>query len=67
MFGGKTARVFNDGLTPIAWDTGTLTTSLVYGPQGPDHQITTTGSGTASAWLYLDRQRTVRATAGADG
>jgi len=67
MFGGKTARVFHDGLTPIAWTTSDLSTNLVYGPQGPDHQVTTTGSGTTSSWLYLDRQGTMRATAGADG
>ncbi|OZB85889.1 RHS repeat-associated core domain-containing protein [Microbacterium sp. 13-71-7] len=67
MFGGKTARVFHDGLTPIAWTTSDLSTNLVYGPQGPDHQVTTTGSGTTSSWLYLDRQGTVRTTAGADG
>ena len=67
MFGGQTARVFNDGLTPIAWATATLTTDLVYGPQGADHQLTTTATGKTSSWLYLDRQRTVRATAGSDG
>lgn len=67
MFGGKTARVFHDGLTPVSWTTSDLSTNLVYGPQGPDHQVTTTGSGTTNSWLYLDRQGTVRATAGADG
>ena len=34
---------------------------LVYGPQGADHQLTTTATGRTSSWLYLDRQRTVRA------
>lgn len=29
MFGGQTARVFNDGLTPIAWATSTLSTDLL--------------------------------------
>ncbi|SFR53955.1 RHS repeat-associated core domain-containing protein [Microbacterium azadirachtae] len=67
MFGGAATRVFNDGLTPIAWATGTVTTDLVYGPQGADHQLTTTATGKTSSWLYLDRQRTVRATAGSDG
>ncbi|WP_439902366.1 RHS repeat-associated core domain-containing protein [Microbacterium azadirachtae] len=67
MFGGAATRVFNDGLTPIAWATGTLSTDLVYGPQGADHQLTTTAAGKTSSWLYLDRQRTVRATAGSDG
>jgi hypothetical protein len=29
MFGGAVTRVFNDGLTPVAWATGTVTTDLV--------------------------------------
>ena len=67
MFGGHVARVFNDGLTPIAGAASALTTDLVHGPQGADHQLTTTSTGRTGWRLYLDRQRTVRATAGADG
>lgn len=58
--------MYNDGVTPIAWATSAVTSNLVYGPQGADRQLTTTSTGMTSSWLYLDRQRTIRVTAGSD-
>ncbi|NYE96239.1 RHS repeat-associated protein [Psychromicrobium silvestre] len=67
MFGGATTRVFYDGVTPISWSGDSLSSNLVYGPLGPEHQITTKTTGVNTSWLYLDRQGTVRVTAGSDG
>ena len=41
MFAGQSTTVTFDGLTPIAWATSALSTNLVYGPAGADHQTTT--------------------------
>ncbi|MDA8439919.1 MAG: putative toxin, partial [Propionibacterium sp.] len=66
-FAGKAVSIANDGLTPIAWTTSDVTLDQFWGPQGADHTLTSTSSGTSVAWQYLDRLGTVRVTANTAG
>jgi hypothetical protein len=69
-FVGNATTITNDGATPVSWSTGKTTINLIWGPEGADHQTTTTDDGetsTTAAWLYLDAQGTIRATADSTG
>ncbi|SEI13830.1 MULTISPECIES: RHS repeat-associated core domain-containing protein [unclassified Leifsonia] len=70
-FVGNATTITNDGVTPVSWATGKTSINLMWGPEGADHQTTsTTDDGkttTTASWLYLDAQGTVRATADSAG
>ena len=49
VFGGAPVTVTNDGATPVAFSTAAVSVDLMYGPQGVDHQVTTTAASSAGA------------------
>jgi len=62
VFGGDQAWLAYSGgeLVYIADTVATDIVTIVYGPQGPDHQTTSTRAGSSTVWYQLDRLGSVR-------